>query len=201
MTALEERKTMVAWIGEATLAGARQALACKELGLSARTVQRWQSGEPDAVDGRSLRQYEPPHKLSAEERSELLAVANSAEFGHLPPSQIVPRLADQQRYLASESTFYRVLKAEKQLAHRRSERPVKACGKPRAVRADAPNQLYSWDITYLPATIRGQYFYLYLFMDVFSHALRKSVKFCSTSTSRYDDHPAPARGQRRCPQH
>lgn len=171
MTTLEERKTMIAWIGEATLAGARQALACKELGLSARTVQRWQSGEPDAVDGRSLRQYEPPHKLSAEERSELLAVANSAEFGHLPPSQIVPRLADQQRYLASESTFYRVLKAEEQLAHRRSERPVKACGKPRAVRADAPNQLYSWDITYLPATIRGQYFYLYLFMDVFSRKI------------------------------
>lgn len=168
MTALEERKTLIGLISEATLAGARQAPACEMLGLSARTVQRWQGGEPDAVDGRSLRRHEPSHKLSAEERTELLAVANSAEFGHLPPSQIVPRLADQQRYIASESTFYRVLKAEKQLAHRRSERPVKSCGKPRAVRADAPNQLYSWDITYLPATIRGQYFYLYLFMDVFS---------------------------------
>lgn len=168
MTALEERKTLIGLISEATMAGARQAPACEMLGLSARTVQRWQGGEPDAVDGRSLRRHEPSHKLSAEERTELLAVANSAEFGHLPPSQIVPRLADQQRYIASESTFYRVLKAEKQLAHRRSERPVKSCGKPRAVRADAPNQLYSWDITYLPATIRGQYFYLYLFMDVFS---------------------------------
>jgi hypothetical protein len=108
-------------------------------------VQRWQSGEPDAVDGRSLRRYEPSHKLSADERAEVLGVANSTEFGHLPPSQIVPRLADQQRYIASESTFYRVLKAEKQLAHRRSERPVKSCSKPRAVCADAPNQLYSWD--------------------------------------------------------
>ncbi|SAL82868.1 integrase [Caballeronia terrestris] len=98
-------------------------------------------------------------------------MANSTEFGHLPPSQIVPRLADQQRYIASESTFYRVLKAEKQLAHRRSERPVKSCSKPRAVCADAPNQLYSWDITYLPATIRGQYFYLYLFVDVFSRMI------------------------------
>ncbi|SAL46390.1 transposase [Caballeronia sordidicola] len=155
MTALEERNTMIGSIGEATLAGARQAPACKVLGLSARTVQRWQSAESDAVDGRSLRQYEPPHKLSADERAELLAVANSAEFGHLPPSQIIPRLADQQRYIASESTFYRVLKAEKQLAHRRSERPTHARSKPRAVCADAPNQLFSWDITYLPATIRG----------------------------------------------
>ncbi|MFL9936958.1 helix-turn-helix domain-containing protein [Paraburkholderia sp. RL18-103-BIB-C] len=176
MTGLEERKILIGLISEATLTGARQAPACEMLGLSARTVQRWRGGEPDAVDGRSLRHHQPSHKLSAEERTELLAVANSAEFGHLPPSQIVPRLADQQRYIASESTFYRVLKAEKQLAHRRSERPVKSCGKPRAVRADAPNQLYSWDITYLPATIRGQYFYLYLFMDVFSHALRMSVR-------------------------
>src|SRR6195952_2087945 len=171
MTALEERKTMIAWIGEATLAGARQALACKELGLSARTVQRWQSGEPDAVDGRSLRRYEPSHKLSADERAEVLAVANSTEFGHLPPSQIVPRLADQQRYIASESTFYRVLRAENQLTHRRSERVAQTRSKPRAVCADAPNQLYSWDITYLPATIRGRYFYLYLFMDVFSRMI------------------------------
>jgi transposase InsO family protein len=171
MTALEERKTLLGLISEATTAGARQARACEVLGLSARTVQRWQGGEPDAVDGRSLRCYEPPHKLSAAERAELLAVANSAEFGHLPPSQIVPRLADQQRYIASESTFYRVLREQKQLAHRRSERPANTRSKPRAVCANAPNQLYSWDITYLPATIRGQYFYLYLFMDVFSRKI------------------------------
>jgi putative transposase len=163
MTALEERKTLIGLISEATMGGARQARACEVLGLSARTVQRWQGAEPDAVDGRSLRCFEPPHKLSAAERAELLAVANSAEFGHLPPSQIVPRLADQQRYIASESTFYRVLREEKQLAHRRSERPTTVRSKPRAVCADAPNQLYSWDITYLPAAVRGQYFYLYLF--------------------------------------
>jgi putative transposase len=171
MTAPEERKELISLISEATLAGARQAYACNILGLSARTVQRWQRGEPDAVDGRSLRHHEPRHKLSADERAELLAVANSPEFGHLPPSQIVPRLADQQRYIASESTFYRVLKAEKQLAHRRSERPAHARSKPRSVCADAPNQLYSWDITYLPTTIRGQYFYLYLFLDVFSRKI------------------------------
>lgn len=171
MTSLEERKTLIGLISEATTGGARQARACEVLGLSARTIQRWQGGEPDAVDGRTLRCHEPPHKLSAAERAELLAVANSAEFGHLPPSQIVPRLADQQRYIASESTFYRVLREEKQLAHRRSERPASARSKPRAICAYAPNQLYSWDITYLPATIRGQYFYLYLFMDVFSRKI------------------------------
>jgi putative transposase len=171
MTSLETRKAMMGLIDEATAAGARQATACQVLGLSPRTVQRWQSGVPDAVDRRSLRHDAPCHKLSNEERTELLAVANSAEFGQLPPSQIVPRLADQQRYIASESTFYRVLREEKQLAHRRSERPATPRSKPRAVCATAPNQLYSWDITYLPTTVRGQYFYLYLFMDVFSRKI------------------------------
>lgn len=56
----------------------------------------------------------------------MLVAANSQEFGHLPPSQIVPRLADQGSYLASESTFYRILQAENQLAHRRSERPAQS---------------------------------------------------------------------------
>jgi transposase InsO family protein len=177
MSSPGQRSTVIGLIEEAILAGARQARACEILGLSSRTLQRWQRGDPDAVDGRTLCRHEPAHKLSADERAELLAVANSAEFAHLSPSQIVPRLADQQRYIASESTFYRVLREANQLAHRRSERPTRARSKPRAVCADAPNQLYSWDITYLPATIRGQFFYLYLFLDVFSHALSRSVKF------------------------
>ncbi|MBC8641959.1 helix-turn-helix domain-containing protein [Caballeronia sp. EK] len=158
MTVPEERKALIGLISEATLAGTRQARACNILGLSTRTVQRWQRGEPDAVDERSLRHHESRHKLSAAERAELLAIANSPELGHLPPSQIVPRLADQQRYIASELSFYRVLKPGKQLADRRSERPAQARSKPRSVCADAPSQLYSWDITYLPTTVRGQYF-------------------------------------------
>jgi putative transposase len=171
MTALEERQQVVALVQEATASGARQAQVCAVLGLSERTLQRWQAGETVGPDQRPLRQYEPPHKLTEGERAGLLAVANSTEFGHLPPSQIVPRLADQGRYLASESTFYRVLKAENQLAHRRSERPPQARRKPKAICATAPNQVYSWDITYLPTAIRGQFFYLYLFLDIFSRKI------------------------------
>ncbi|WP_084010107.1 DDE-type integrase/transposase/recombinase [Pandoraea oxalativorans] len=171
MTSPAQRQALIGLIHEATLAGARQAHACKIVGLSARTVERRRQAKPDAVGRRTLRHREPRHKLGAGERAELLSVANSAEFGHLPPRRIVPRLADQQRYIASESTFYRVLKAEKQLAHRRSERPAQARSKPRAVCAYAPNQLYSRDITYLPTTVRGQYFHLYLFLDVVSRKI------------------------------
>lgn len=171
MTTFEERKQVIVLLNESITAGVRQAKACEVLGLSERTLQRWQVGGTVCCDQRPLRDYQPPHKLTEIERIEVLAAANSDEFGHLPPNQIVPRLADQGRYLASESTFYRILRAENQLAHRRSERPAQTRTKPRAVCATAPNQLYSWDITYLPSLIRGQFFYLYLFVDIFSRKI------------------------------
>ena len=59
---------------------------------------------------------------------------------------MVPQLADRGQYLASESTFYRVLRAENQLKHRATERPSQRRGKPRALTANAPDQLFSWDI-------------------------------------------------------
>jgi putative transposase len=171
MTGHEERKQVIILLNASITAGVRQAQACDVLGLSERTLQRWQTGGTVHCDQRPLRAYQPPHKLTERERGEVLSIANSEEFGHLPPSQIVPRLADQGRYVASESTFYRLLRAENQLRHRRSERPAQSRTKPRAVCATAPNQLYSWDITYLPSAIRGQFFYLYLFVDIFSRKI------------------------------
>lgn len=171
MTTFEERKQIVIWLSEATSAGARLEKACAVLNQSIRTVQRWQVTGELKTDRRPLRQYVPPHKLSEEERMRLLAVANSSEFGTLPPSQIVPRLADQGTFIASESTFYRVLKAENQLAHRRADRPAQNRSKPRAIYATAPNQVYTWDITYLASARRGCFFYLYLFLDIFSRKI------------------------------
>ncbi len=171
MSSLPQRISITALVAEAVLGGARLAYACELLGFSERTLQRWQLAAEDNPDGRTLRHEAPAHKLSMLERTTLLAVANSAEFGHLPPSQIVPRLADKQRYIASESTFYRVLRAENQLTHRRSERVPQKRSKPRAVCATEPDQLFSWDITYLPTTVHGIYLYLYLFLDVFSRKI------------------------------
>jgi transposase InsO family protein len=99
-----------------------------------------------------------------------LTVMNSPSYRDLPPSQIVPRLADEGQYLASESTMYRVLREERQLQHRHASR-VRAHARPAPVVASAPNQLYSWDITYLPRDIKGLFFYLYLFIDIFSRKI------------------------------
>jgi putative transposase len=172
MTALPQRDQVMALVAEAIVAGASQGRACKVIALSERTLQRWQNDTAEgACDRRPARVQAPKNRLSEVERLRVLAIANSPEFGHLPPSQIVPRLVDQGEYVASESTFYRVLKAENQLKHRGAEKPAKPRHKPRALAATAPGQLFSWDITYLPTPVMGIYFYLYLFMDIYSRKI------------------------------
>jgi putative transposase len=171
MIALPERQQIVSWIEEAHTAGARRNRACALLGISLRTLQRWQQSGEVSADGRCTRDFIPANKLSDQERQAVLSVANSAEFAALAPSQIVPILAERGQYLASESTFYRILREAKQLKHRQSSRAATGCLKPKALKATAPNQLYSWDITYLPTSVKGVFFYLYLFMDVYSRKI------------------------------
>lgn len=112
----------------------------------------------------------PKNKLTEEEREGILKVANSRRFKSLPPSQIVPTLADEGVYLASESSFYRVLKENNQQHHRgRSKKPS---SKPLSTHcATGPNQVWMWDITWLPGPIRGVYYYLYLIIDLYSRKI------------------------------
>jgi putative transposase len=170
MSTLSERSQVISLVNAAIAAGARQERACSAISLSERTLQRWQHNQSRG-DQRPTRVQTPKNQLSELERQSLLTVVNSDEFGHLAPSQIVPRLADRGQYIASESTFYRVLKAHNQLQHRSAERPRQQRSKPRALRATAPNELFSWDITYLPTLVIGVYFYLYLFVDIFSRKI------------------------------
>jgi len=141
--------------------------------MTIRTYQRWVRDGEDAVvaDRRTTNVRQTPgNKLSEAERVQILAVANSAEFASLPPSQIVPTLTDQGVYVASESSFYRVLKAAQQQHHRgRAKKPSKRVATSHC--ATAANQVWSWDITWLPAEIRGKYFYWYMILDVFSRKI------------------------------
>jgi len=156
---------ILALIDEAVLAGARQKPACQLVGLSVRTVERWRVG-PDA-DARQGPHHRPANQLTPGERATILAVVTSAAYRELSPHQIVPQLADAGRYLASESTLYRILREERLLQHRgRAKAPVHR--PPRAHVATGPNQLWSWDITYLKTPVRGVFNYLYLMLDVWS---------------------------------
>lgn len=162
-----ERLECLELIGEAQASGARREKACEILGVSLRTVERW---EHSPEDGRHGPKSLPPSTLTPEERRKILDIANSSEFANLPPWQIVPRLADRGEYVASESSFYRVLRDENLLAHRLKSQPRKH-KKPEELIALKPNQIWSWDITYLRSAIRGQFYYLYLPMDIFSRKI------------------------------
>lgn len=174
MNSLSQRQTLLDLISQACAAGARLARACEIVGLSVRSVQRWlrpQAQPGDRRESGKRRYVRPANKLSAPEREAVMSTLNSEEFKDLPPSQIVPLLSDQGLYLASESTMYRLLKDAKQLGHRRLEAVPQKRSKPRALVATQPDQIYCWDITYLPSQVRGQYFYLYLFEDLFSRKI------------------------------
>jgi putative transposase len=156
-------------VGEAERAGARRAAACAVLGVSVRTVERWRR-DPAARDQRSGPTTVPANTLTPDERREILATVNAPRFRDLSPNQIVPLLADEGRYLASEATLYRILRAEALLHHReRSQAPVRR--PPMAHTATGPNQVWSWDITYLRSPVRGIFFYLYLVVDVWSRKI------------------------------
>ena len=142
-------------IQEACYAGCRKEKACEILAIDVRTLQRWQK-EAHYEDKRYGSHAAPANKLTDTERSQILAVANSAEYCNQPPSQIVPRLADQEIYIASESSFYRVLKQADQLKHRSASQP-RTHKKPDELVALKSNQVWSWDISYLPSVIQGKF--------------------------------------------
>ncbi len=154
-------------------AGVPQRESCAAIGIDARTLQRWERRGADGVDGRGkqARRTASGHQLSPAEEAELLATLNSEPYRDLPPEAVVALLADQGRYLASASTMYRLLRRQKQLAHRTATRPPVRRAKPREARATAPNQVWSWDITYLKTDIRGLFLRLYVVMDVFSRKI------------------------------
>ncbi len=159
---VSDRSAVLALVAEAVEQGSRQHPACEMVGVAERTLQRWQCPQT-AEDGRRGPRTAPRNTLSQSERAQMVAMAARPEFGHASPHQIVPRLADRGEYLASESSFYRVLKTHDLLAHRGRATP--------AHRA-RPQTRFRGEITYVLSPIRGQYFYLYLFVDVFS---RKAV--------------------------
>jgi len=170
MSCVIVRQEILQLVDEAKSNGASTKKIIPIIGYSARTIKRWRE-DPKSEDKRATHTNHAPHnKLTKEERDALICVANSNEYKNSSPHQIVPKLADKGLYMASESTFYRVLKEQKQLTHRHKQKKASKA-KPLPLVAKEPNQIYSWDITYLPTTVQGIFFYLYLFMDIYSRKI------------------------------
>jgi putative transposase len=173
MIGLEDRQSLARDIHAAHAAGARLRLACEIAGIDVRTLQRWKACDGLAAgDGRpqAVRPV-PAHAFSPAERAEVLRVANEPRFADVPPARIVPMLADEGVYIASESTFARVLREHGQNARRGRAKAPQAARPPTTHVATAPRQVWCWDMTYLPAAVVGGWFYLYLILDLYSRKI------------------------------
>jgi hypothetical protein len=163
MISLEDRHMIARSVEEAHRDGARLEYACAEAGITVRTLQRWKRCEglergdrrPQAV------RPVPAHALSEAERGQILQIANEPRFAELPPARIVPMLADEGVYVASESSFSGVLRSRVQTRHRGRAKAPQRTRPPSTHVATAPRQVFCWDMTYLPATVIGRWYFLH----------------------------------------
>ena len=157
MTRLEDRQTLIQEIDAARASGARQAEARGLAGINPRTIQRWRKNNgqgdrrPDAI------RPAPAHALTDEERA-----------------RIVPVLADEGTYIASESSFHRVLRAHGQMNRRGRAKPPRRSRPPTPHIATGPGEVWCWYATFPPATVRGSMVLPVLILDLYS---RKIVGF------------------------
>jgi hypothetical protein len=157
-------------VAQAQASGVRLGSACGVIGISARTIERWRA-DPQASDRRCGPQHRPGNALSRAEEAQVVAVLTSSRYAGLSPKQLVPQLADEGLYLASESTMYRVQRRHGLRTQRSATARTHVTRASTMHQATGPNQVWSWDITWLPTTLRGAYLYLYLILDVWSRRI------------------------------
>lgn len=165
-----DRENAIALIDEAVEVGAPLDGACELLGITKRTYYRWKNKQKEGSieDGRPTAERPTPSwALTPEERQRVIDTANSPEYADMTPHEIVVALADKGIYIASDSTFYRILHEEKLLNHR-GRTAEGSHGEPTTHVATGPNQVWTWDITYLYGPAKGLFYYLYLIIDLFS---------------------------------
>lgn len=139
------------------------------LEISLRTYRRWKAG--GVQDRRKGAPRTVVRKLSGEEREEILSVSCGTRFRDMTPYEIVAILAQEGKYIASVSTFYRVLKSAGKVHHRGNSRPGRKSSASPELAATGPNQVYSWDITYLKTSVAGIFLYAYIVGDVWSRKI------------------------------
>jgi putative transposase len=150
--------------------GARLEAACEVLGVAARTVQRWQKRPP--ADARRGPTTTAAHQLSQAEKDEVVQLVNLPAYRNLSPEQAVAKLAGEGIYVCSERSLRRVLRERQLDRYRQRSKPAKGHSKPRQHVACEPLRVMSWDITYMrSSTVRGGFFYLYLFLDIWSRRI------------------------------
>src|SRR5580693_286397 len=116
----------------------------------------------------------PPRALGPEERSRVLDLLRTPRFVDLAPAEIYATLLDEGVYHCSIRTMYRILADNGEVRERRDQLRHPVYQTPELL-AEAPNQVWSWDITKLMGPAKWSYFYLYVILDIFS---RRVVGWC-----------------------
>jgi len=139
--------------------------ACRALGASHATIyRRRRPSEPRAPKPRPT----PARALSEPEREAVLEVLHCERFVDSSPAQVWATLLDENQYLCSERTMYRLLAGQHGgVRDRRDQLTHPPYAKPELL-AQRPNELWSWDVSKLKGPAKWTYFYLYVILDVFS---------------------------------
>lgn len=160
---------IVQYIQEAVVDGARVKKACQCIKISYKSFLRWRGGY--ILDNRKGAQKNIPRKLSEDEKNSFYSVANEKRFRDLTPPQIVATLLEEEIYYASASTLYRIFKEKKANIYRSETRVPRKHTVPPELTATGPNQVWTWDITWLKTDIKGIYLYAYVIIDIFSRKI------------------------------
>ena len=170
----EDRKKALELIAE----GQRQGVSIKPIadliGVCSRTLRRWGiafNAHGFSQDCRKGSPREVVHRFSEAERQRVIETVNDPRFADLTPAQIVAILAEEQVYVGSESTIYRIMRQEGLLNHRGRTRPPREAREVPTLEASGIHQVLAWDITLLPGPVKGQFYYLYMVMDVWSRRI------------------------------
>ncbi len=108
-----------------------------------------------------------PRALTPVEKSQVRTILNSERFQDQSPREVYATLLDEDHYLCSWRTMYRILAENREVRERRNQLQHPAYAKPELL-ATRPNQLWSWDITKLRGPVMWTYYYLYVILDVYS---------------------------------
>ena len=143
-------------------------MACEALSVSRAAFYRWRDTMLQPVSCcKPLARPHPPLALSDTERQCVLDVLHSPSFVDKTPYEVYAALLDAGTYLCSIRTMYRLLAREGEIRERRNQLRHPNYKKPELL-AEAPNQVWSWDITKLKGPVKWVYYYLYVIMDIFS---------------------------------
>ena len=136
--------------------------ACEALGVARSTLYRRRQVTPEPK-----RRPRPHRALDETEREEVLGALHCERFVDKAPAQVWATLLDEGTYLCSIRTMYRILEEHGEVRERRNQRRHPNYTKPELL-AEAPNQVWSWDITKLRGPVKWTYYYLYVILDIFS---------------------------------